>query len=458
MTKPVTEPAPRLAGLDAVGALADLGLPSLAAGVLARRRRTVGLLDRLDADSRGVRRLHQLRRRFGPGPVVLEIPGRRVVVPLDPADVADVLRRSPSPFDPASWEKRHALAQFQPHAVLISRGAIRQERRRYNEAVLDTGAPLHRLAQRLHAVITEEADETVDRAVATGSLNSAAFVVSWWRLVRRLVLGSAARTDEAVTDDLWRLRSAGNWSFASLPHVRRRERFIGRLYHYAEDADPDSLLGVLAATPAAGAVDPVGQVPHWLFAFDAAGMAALRAAAVLAARPAEAARCETDAPSELALRPYLRAAVLESVRLWPTTPAILRDLDADATWREGTADAVTVSAPATVLIPVPAFHRDPDLVPFADDFVPDIWLDGRAQQYPQLVPFSAGPAECPGRDLVLFVTSSLLAALLSRMQLTLRDGARLAAGRPLPATLNQFGLEFDVQRQRRDASLVVGTS
>lgn len=53
---------------------------------------------------------------------------------------------------------------------------------------------------------------------------------------------------------------------------------------YAEAADSRSLIGMLAALPASGSVDPVGQVPHWLFAFDVAGMAASRTVAVLAAR------------------------------------------------------------------------------------------------------------------------------------------------------------------------------
>ncbi|WP_156448222.1 cytochrome P450, partial [Mycobacterium sp. NAZ190054] len=262
------------------------------------------------------------------------------------------------------------------------------------------------------------------------------------RLVRRLVLGAAARDDEWITDDVWRLRTAGNWSFLGRPHPRRRERLFAQLYRYAEDPDPDSLLGALAEVPAAGAVDPVGQVPHWLFAFDAAGMAALRAAALLSTHPDTLAQCETEDSDRVRVRPYLRAAVLESVRLWPTTPAILREVAARTIWHEGTPDEVTVSPPATVLIPVPAFHRDPELVPFADAFSPDIWLDGRAAQYPQLVPFSAGPADCPGRDLVLFVTSALLASLLSRIHLTLTAGGPLDPGRPLPATLNQFGLAF----------------
>jgi hypothetical protein len=49
-------------------------------------------------------------------------------------------------------------------------------------------------------------------------------------LVRRIVLGERARDDEAITDDLWRLRSAGNWSFLALPHHQVRSRFTERLY------------------------------------------------------------------------------------------------------------------------------------------------------------------------------------------------------------------------------------
>ena len=94
------------------------------------------------------------------------------------------------------------------------------------------------------------------------------------------------------------------------------------------------------------------------------------------------------------------------------------------------------------MIIVPAFHRDPEL-PFADEFAPDIWLDGRAQRYPQLVPFGAGPVECPGRNLVLF-TSTLLAYLLGATSLELRSAPRLESSKPLPATLNQLTLEFGV--------------
>lgn len=439
----------RIAGPSALAVLADLGFSSIAAGVLARRRPVVRLLERTQADARAVRRIHQLRRLYGRGPVELALPGRRIVVILDPADVGRVLDGAPDPFHPANQEKRKALQWFQPHGVLITRGALRRPRRVFNETVLDFESELHHLAGSFTAVIADEAGRLVDECATGGHrLDSSAFTRAWWRAVRRLTLGDRARDDEAITDDLLRLRKAGNWSFLSLPHYRKRAAFFRALYDYAEDPEPGTLMSALAAVPAAGALDPVGQLPQWLFAFDAAGMASLRALALLATHPAEMSRAleESSDPRQAAVRPFLRASVLESVRLWPTTPAILRDTTAGTEWGEG-AERFTVAAGAGLLIAVPAFHRDPETLPYAHEFVPDIWLDGRARRQPQLVPFSAGPAECPGRNLVLFATSTMLANLLDALDLDLTSAPRPTPGRPLPMTLNQLTLEFAARRR-----------
>jgi hypothetical protein len=271
-------------------------------------------------------------------------------------------------------------------------------------------------------------------------------------VVRRIALGDRARDDEAITDQLLRLRKAGNWSFLSLPHYRMRAKFLEHLYRYVENPAPGTLASTVAETPASGAVDPVGQMPQWLFAFDAAGMALLRALALLATHRDQMAQALDDSaePERASLRPYLRSCVLESVRLWPTTPTILRDTTEDTTWRDG---AMTIAKGAGVMIVVPAFHRDDDLLPFAHQFVPDIWLDGRAQQYPQLVPFSAGPAECPGRNLVLFATSTMLANLLTALTFELTSAPKPSSDKPLPMTLNQLTLGFAVQPASRAVSV-----
>lgn len=434
----------RLTGTAAAAALVDLAGASVAAGAIARRRMVVGFLERRQADRRSVDRLRALRRDHGPGPVELVFPGRRFIVPLDPRDVGRILDETPSPFHPASWEKRRALEQFQPHAVLITRGPLRAPRRALNEAALDTPSEVHRLAEPFAAVIAEEAEVLAGEAIRSGTLTSAQFTEAWWRLVRRLVLGDAARDDDAVTDDLWRLRKSGNWSFAAPTHTRRRARFVERIYHYAEKAESDSLLGALANISVGGELDPIGQLPHWLFAFDAAGMATVRALALIATHPGVLDRCETTEPGLPSLRPYLRACIQESVRLWPTTPALLRETTEDTTWGEGS-EQFTVGAGAGVLICVPAFHRDPDALPFADAFTPDIWIDGRAEGFPQLVPFSAGPARCPGQNVVLFATSTFAAQVLSRLDLRLESSQNLGPHAPLPVTLNQFGLRFGVR-------------
>jgi hypothetical protein len=51
-------------------------------------------------------------------------------------------------------------------------------------------------------------------------------------------------------------------------------------------------------------------------------------------------------------------------------------------------------------------------LPYADRFASDVWLqEPDAADWP-LVPLSAGPVICPGRNLVLFTTSTILAVLL----------------------------------------------
>jgi hypothetical protein len=432
----------RLSGVQAATTLTDLGFASIAAGVLARRRPVVRVLEKMQADARAVQRMKRLRREFGRGPVELVIPGRRIVIVLDPEDVGRLLTEAPTPFHPANREKRKALEWFQPHGVLISVGPIRQQRRALNDVALESGWELHSMAGSFVGAIGDEARGLVAGATAQGHLDSAQFMRAWWRLVRRITLGDRARDDEAITDELLRLRKAGNWAFLSMPHYRTRAKFLEHLYSYVEDPQPATLASAVAEVPASGAVDPVGQMPQWLFAFDAAGMTSLRVLALLATHPDQLTRALDDVSDveHASLRPYLRSCVLESVRLWPTTPTILRDTTDDTQWRNG-----TIAEGAGVMIVVPAFHRDDDVLPFAHNFVPDIWLDGRAQQYPQLVPFSAGPAECPGRNLVLFVTSTLLANMLSALRFELTSTPKLSPDKPLPMTLNQLTLDFAVR-------------
>ncbi|WET82356.1 cytochrome P450 [Amycolatopsis sp. QT-25] len=428
---------PAVASLqDTVRVALRVVLPMLAGGVIKRRPRVMAAAQRLQLDRSAVHLLSELRSRYGPGPLRLRVPGRTFDLALSGEDVGEVLAAAPVPFNPSTKEKRAALGHFQPHGVLISGAVDRPPRREFTEEVLEPGRPLHHLAFPFATAIAEEAASLRDG----GTLDWDTFTVAWWRMVRRVTLGDSAADDDALTDALARLRKDANWAYAHPRRDRLHDRFRTRLIGHLERAETGSLAEAVASAGPAGerTMEVVAdQVAHWLFAYDAAGIVTFRALALLATHPAalerageEVAAADLTVPNQFT---YLRACALESVRLWPTTPALLRESTAETPWGP---------AGTTILIFTPFFHRDPGSLPYADRFEPGIWLDGSAAANPALVPFSAGPAICPGRDLVLFCASTMLAHLIRDRRFELTSGAVLGPERPLPATLDNFHLKF----------------
>jgi cytochrome P450 len=432
---PDAEPV-RATVVDTVRTVSTVIGPALLTGVIKRRPRVMWLAEKLRFDRAALATMRHLRSRYGGRPVLLRTPVRQVQVPTAQQDVGRVLAGTPDPFTPATLEKKAALGHFQPHGVLISKGADRTKRRAFNEAVLEPTRPLHDLAAGFVTVLHEETDRMLTEARRSGELDWDCYAQHFWTAIRRIVFGDLAREDHELTDLLGALRLNANWAYLHRKRRKAREQFLDGVERYVDDAWPGSLAGVVAETPAAQGVDRSGQVPHWLFAFDAVAMVTFRALALLATHPAQAAlaRAELDGldltePQQL---PYLRACVLESVRLWATTPALLRETTRDTVWSpRGT----------TEFIYTPFFHRDPDTGSYADSFRPDIWLDGTASGNPALVPFSAGPAQCPGRGIVLHVASTVLALLFGEHDFRL-VGKDLSNARRLPATVDNFSLRF----------------
>jgi cytochrome P450 len=424
------------AGLaDGVKALTQVFLPVAARGAIVRRPRVVSLVERIDADSRAVTVMQHLRDTYGPGPVQVEVPGRRLTFLLDPEDVHRVLNGAPEPFRPDTAEKRAALAHFQPDGVLASAPRERAVRRPFNESVLDSGRTLHRIAEPATAAVDQEVAVLLEQLEHDDELDWDRFATVWWRIVRRVVLGDSARDDDRLTDHLLRLRRDGNWSYLRPRRNEVRERFLAGLRSRLDKAEPGSLAQVVAETPAAPGTEPHQQVPQWLFAFDAAAWATFRALALLGAHPDAARRVreELDGAPDL---PYARASVLESLRLWPTTPAILRETHVDTTWR-----GKVLPAGASIMIFAPFFHRDETRLPEAHRFAPELWLRERTDADHPLVPFSGGPAMCPGRNFTLLVASQVLARLTAAHDLEERTRP-LDPGAPMPGTLDPFRLRF----------------
>lgn len=436
---PATDDAlPQASLLDTIALGLDVFAPAVAKGAIIRRPKVVGLAERFALDRRAVQRMQKLRNKYGEGPLMLRLPIRKQAVVLAPAHVHRVLNESPDPFSPASTEKRAALSHFEPKGVLISQGEERTERRAYNEAVLDHRQAVHSLVDSFLPKVEEEVGRMLAIARRRGELDWDAFARGWYRLVRRVVFGESAADDQELNDLTVKLRRNANWAIFHPKDRQARARFFERIAGYLARAEPGSLAGMMAGMPTTPRTEPVQQVPQWLFAFDAAGMTTFRALALLATHPDQAARARKDMRSDPARQhlPFLRATVLEAVRLWPTTPMILRQSTRATHWDNGTMPADT-----GVLVYAPFFHRDDQRLPHADLFTPELWLKERSDKDWPLVPFSEGAAGCPGRNLVLLLASSMLAALLDGRAVELAPGRRLDPAR-LPGTLDNYTLRF----------------
>lgn len=428
---------------ESAGVVCRVLVPLVAQGAIVRRPRATAWAERHQTDRTARAVLTALRERHGGSPLVLRLGSRRLVVVTEPDDVRRLLEGSPEPFTPATKEKRGALGHFQPEGVLISSTAERWYRRPFNETALQTDQAVHDEGAAFVEAVGRGAAELARRLDATDRLDAAGFAEVWWGIVLEVVLGSKARGDRELVAILNRLRRDANWSWLHPRRSRLREELERRIGAYLRAPEAGSLA---ATAHACGPATAVGQVPHWLFAFDAAGAVTLRALAVLAARPevrervlAEAAPAGSSpwqtAGRGPALLPYTRACVLESVRLWPTTFAVLRDSTGPTRWGQRELPAGT-----GFVIVSSFFHRDRERLAHADAFVPEAWLDGRNSADWGLVPFSGGPVACPGRNVVLLVASHLLARLAER-DLRVARGRYLARD-PLPATVDHLGLRF----------------
>jgi cytochrome P450 len=369
---------PRATVPDTLGVIMDVVTPNLAKGPIIRRPKVVAFAERMDLDRRAVKRMQAIRDRYGGGPLMLRLPLRDQAVILDPAHVRRVLDQSPDPFSTASSEKRAALSHFEPKGALITPpGPEREVRRRFNERVLQSDDPMHRLSERFVAVVEEEGAHLLrDVRAAGGELAWDRFIDAWFRIVRRVVFGDGARDDQELRWLINELRADGNWAIFKPRHDRLRARFFARLNGHLGRAEPGSLANVMASVPRTRSTAPDHQVPQWLFAFDPAGMTTFRALALLATQPEGASQARAEVESEPGAEgrlPFLRATILESLRLWPTTPMVLRQTIEATTWETGVMPENT-----GVLLYAPFFHRDDERLPFANRFAPEVWMeDGR---------------------------------------------------------------------------------
>ena len=412
-------------------------VPMAMQGTFTRDRRWVTFWSKMHPDPAGVRFLRRVRKRH-PGDILgLHLGPSKAVLVLDADSISHILDHSPYRYaDPPP--KYRGMRVFQPNAVTISRGADWQDRRRFNEAVLDFHQPAHQYAEQFLSIVRDE-------VIQSPSLERwDDFDRLFAQVMRQVIFGRAARDDADLTDRLKRLMVEANRPF-HLGKSKDFEPFYARIRHYLSRAEPGSLVALCRKTPATERTRVENQIPHWMFAmWETLGTNTVRALAAILTHPEVEARVRDElaasdltSPAAIADLSYLDGCVQEALRLWPTTPMLVRE----ALVSEMLGGTI-IPTGRQVVIWNSANHRDRSAYPSADRFRPEAWANGRPS--PLFNHLSSGPQVCAGFDLLLFLGKAVLATILGQGRYVLLEPF-LDPARPMPYSFNYF----DVHLRRR---------
>jgi cytochrome P450 len=417
-------------------------VPNALQGLFSRRPAAQSKATRLNVDGQAIGLLETLRRSHGPGPLWVRLVNKPALLVLTPEDIERVLGGSPDPFASDPEGKRNGMGTFQPDALTLSRGKAWENRRRFAEAVLDTGKPLHRLADRVAVVAREESGPML---LKRDTLE----YDPWWQTVRRagrrIIFGDSAAEDTGLSDTLAEMMAEGN-KMPGEPS-EKLPAFLDQIRKYIDRAEPGSLMSLVGDAPADDTTKVDHQITHWLFALtDTVAANAFRALALLASHPQQ----RTEAEQEIAVADlatgtgvggltHLAACLEDAMRLYPTVPMLSRE-----TVAETQVDGTTIPAGTQLVIVNAFFHRDRERYAFADRFSPEIWKDGSTYEDWSFNHFSHGPQGCPGISLAKLLGTGMLANVLAGREVSLLH-PKLDPDKPLPHMLDYFGVRIGLR-------------
>jgi hypothetical protein len=232
---------------DALRILGGVMLPTYGKGLLIRRPTMKAAAELMGFDTGALTTMQYLRRKYGPAPLLLAIPGRPQLLLFDPRDAAEVLTGAPAISD--GYKRKCA-----PPSII--------SRRATSSLQIQIGAPRCGLCMRSgllprprsilwYRAFARSSEMIPQRLRADGGdIPWDMLAAAWFRMVRPIVLGDRARDDEDLTNLLNGLRRRANWAFF-LPQDRtRRRRLHERLQQYLTNPENSSLVSILAATRA----------------------------------------------------------------------------------------------------------------------------------------------------------------------------------------------------------------
>jgi cytochrome P450 len=417
-------------------------VPNILQGLFIRRPRWVALFARLDRGFVSAGLGPRLRERYGRSAARVRFLGKPSLLLFDREAIQRVLDNSPDVYGPPAAKCR-GMAHFQPAAVTVSAGVDWQSRRAFNLAALGDPYADMELAAMVHAVCAEEGAALGAKA----ELRWADFAHTSQRIMLRVIFGRADDDHRTAHEMLRALMSRANWLIVR-PSLRRLEAYQTRLQRLIAGAARGTLAFRARTLPDAARIPMADQVTHWMFAMsDTLSENVARAAGVIHAIPRsrELARQEVRKvnlrnPTAPGLLRYIRACLEEAMRLWPSTPFIVR-----RALQTDTICGHRVTSGDQLVIPNVLNHVDPTAVAAALEWYPERWLEH--SQPSKFYHLSGGAQSCAGAEIARYVGTQVLAELVNSGEFHTHN-PRIVSAQRLPASYNPFAIRLVAANSR----------
>jgi cytochrome P450 len=418
-------------------------VPYYLRGIFTKNELWISFWNKVHPDPLAVNFVRRLRQKYKSNYFYIYFLKTKSLVVLDLDGITRVLDHSPTPYAADPDLKRKGMSHFQPNALTISRGEEWKDRRQFNEAVLASRERLHPLADQFLRAI----DQATERLTA----NAGQYLV--WdhfdhlfkRVTLEIIFGHEARDDVALAERLTAMMRESNRVFL-LGKSKEFDLFYKRIRHYLESAETGSLAAMCKRAPSTTQTKVENQIPHWMFAMmETLATNTMRALALIVSHSGVESRVRQEIQNNGAQTPeavdrlnLLEGCVQEAMRLWPTTPMLMRH-----TLRDDVLGGNTIPSGTQVVILNGFNHRDWETNPDAGTFRPEFWLDKRSDY--RFNHLSNGTQACVGKNLALFIAKAVIATLLVRGRYVLRR-PKLKIRKALPFQYDDFCTRFEYFR------------
>jgi cytochrome P450 len=435
--------APQPAGSASVGDSMKFTLlhliPYLLRGVFTKNPFWTFIFDAIDTDARVVKFCQRLRSKYRSELIYLHMLTGKSLLLFSEEAIKRVLTNSPSIYGVPDI-KRNGMSHFQPKAVTISEGEEWQQRRRFNEAVLNSTQKVHEHSDAFLGVIKNEVRSSLDQ---TGTyLGWDYFDRLFKRIMLQVIFGVGARSESGLPNRLHQMMAESN-RIVLLRKSKEFDAFYQGIRRQLASPQPASLAALCPHAPQTDNTRLENQIPHWMFAMmETLATNTLRALALIVSHPLAEERVrlqinksQSFSASDISSFAYLEGCLQEAMRLWPTTAMLARK-----TLVEDNLCGNVVPAKIQIIILNTFNHRDSETHYFADHFRPEIWIE-RTIDY-HFNHLSNGTQVCAGLNLALFIGTAVLAELLRKGRYKLRRPS-LNPARPLPHSFNEFRTKLE---------------